>query len=73
MTPQAFIEKWRDVELKERSASQSHFNDLCRLLEVLDPQRRTPRAHGLSDDLTLKRFAEFPRQADSSFDLQQAK
>lgn len=37
MTPQEFIAKWRAVELKERSASQSHFNDLCRLLGVADP------------------------------------
>ena len=43
MTPQAFIEKWRDVELKERSASQSHFNDLCRLLEMLDPTTADPK------------------------------
>ncbi|RGP37733.1 class I SAM-dependent DNA methyltransferase [Pseudotabrizicola alkalilacus] len=37
MTPQEFIAKWRTVELKERSASQSHFNDICRLLGVDDP------------------------------------
>ncbi|MFN3723587.1 MAG: class I SAM-dependent DNA methyltransferase [Paracoccaceae bacterium] len=37
MTPQEFIAKWRAVELKERSASQSHFNDICRLLGVDDP------------------------------------
>ena len=37
MTPQEFIAKWRAVDLKERSASQSHFNDLCRLLEIPDP------------------------------------
>lgn len=37
MTPQDFITKWRNAELKERSASQSHFNDLCRLLELDDP------------------------------------
>lgn len=37
MTPQDFITKWRNTELKERSASQSHFNDLCRLLELDDP------------------------------------
>jgi type II restriction/modification system DNA methylase subunit YeeA len=43
MTPQAFIEKWRDIELKERSASQSHFNDLCRLLDVLDPTTADPK------------------------------
>ena len=27
-----FISKWRKVELKERSAAQEHFIDLCRLL-----------------------------------------
>ncbi len=37
MTPAAFIAKWRSNELKERSASQSHFNDLCALLGVVDP------------------------------------
>lgn len=37
MTPQDFITKWRNTELKERSASQSHFIDLCRLLELDDP------------------------------------
>ncbi|WP_278923700.1 class I SAM-dependent DNA methyltransferase [Pseudophaeobacter profundi] len=37
MTPQAFIKKWHANELKERSASQSHFNDLCKLLDIDDP------------------------------------
>jgi len=37
MTPQAFIEKWQQSELKERSASQSHFNDLCTLLGEQNP------------------------------------
>lgn len=37
MTPEEFIGKWRAVELKERSASQSHFSDLCRLLGLDDP------------------------------------
>ena len=32
MTPQDFIRKWRNAELKERSAAQEHFIDLCRLL-----------------------------------------
>ncbi len=37
MTPNDFIRKWRSNELKERSASQSHFNDLCALLGIVDP------------------------------------
>ena len=37
MTPHEFLSKWRNVELKERTASQSHFIDLCRLLDLEDP------------------------------------
>lgn len=43
MTPQDFIAKWRNTELKERSASQSHFNDLCSLLELDDPTTADPK------------------------------
>jgi hypothetical protein len=32
MTPQAFVAKWRGDTRKERSVSQEHFIDLCRLL-----------------------------------------
>lgn len=42
MTPYEFLKKWRNVDLKERSASQSHFNDLCALLDVLDPISADP-------------------------------
>ncbi|WP_197273262.1 MULTISPECIES: class I SAM-dependent DNA methyltransferase [unclassified Citromicrobium] len=43
MTPSEFIKKWRTVELKERTASQSHFNDICRLLEIDDPITVDPK------------------------------
>ncbi len=43
MTPHEFLRKWRNVELKERSASQSHFNDLCALLGVKDPVSADPK------------------------------
>ena len=43
MTPQAFITKWRNIELKERTASQSHFLDLCRLLDIPDPTTADPK------------------------------
>ena len=32
MTPHEFIAKWRASALKERSAAQEHFINLCRLL-----------------------------------------
>jgi type II restriction/modification system DNA methylase subunit YeeA len=37
MKPEEFIAKWRESTLGERSASQSHFNDLCELLGVPKP------------------------------------
>ena len=43
MTPQNFIDKWRNVELKERTASQSHFLDLCHLLDLPDPVSADPK------------------------------
>lgn len=43
MTPHDFLTKWRNVELKERSASQAHFIDLCRLLGVDDPIAADPK------------------------------
>jgi type II restriction/modification system DNA methylase subunit YeeA len=43
LTPQEFIETWKAVELKERSASQSHFNDLCRLLDIEQPTTADPK------------------------------
>ncbi|WP_212733870.1 hypothetical protein [Sulfitobacter sabulilitoris] len=48
MTPQAFIKKWRSVELKERTASESHFNELCHLLEIDDPITADPKGEWFS-------------------------
>ena len=42
MTPGEFIAKWRDSELKERSGSQEHFIDLCRLLGEQTPAQADP-------------------------------
>ena len=42
MTPAAFISKWRHVELKERSAAQEHFLDLCRLAGHPTPAAADP-------------------------------
>ena len=43
MNPKDFISKWRNVELKERTASHSHFNDLCKLLGIDDPVSADPK------------------------------
>ncbi|MGJ3232464.1 MAG: class I SAM-dependent DNA methyltransferase [Oceanicaulis sp.] len=43
MTPERFIEIWGRSELKERSAAQSHFNDLCDLLGEPRPHEADPK------------------------------
>ena len=42
MTPGDFIAKWRASELKESSAAQEHFIDLCRLLDEPTPAEGDP-------------------------------
>jgi hypothetical protein len=42
LTPQEFVDRWHDVALKERSAPQSHFIDLCRLLDQPTPTEAGP-------------------------------
>ena len=42
MTPDEFINKWRASALKERSGSQEHFLDLCRLLGEPTPAEVDP-------------------------------
>ncbi len=37
LTPQQFAQKWGASQLKERSGSQEHFIDLCRMLGVGAP------------------------------------
>lgn len=42
MTPTEFIKKWRAANLKERSAAQEHFLDLCRVLGEPTPAEADP-------------------------------
>lgn len=43
MTVREFISKWRRVELKERSAAQEHFIDLCHLVGHPTPAEADPK------------------------------
>jgi hypothetical protein len=43
VTPDQFISKWKAADLKERAAAQSHFNDLCELLDEAKPTDADPK------------------------------
>ena len=53
MTVAEFIGKWRDHELKERSAAQEHFIDLCRLVGHPTPAE----ADRIGESFTFERGA----------------
>src|SRR5215212_2347248 len=42
LTPQEFVNRWRGVTLTEKAASQSHFIDLCHLLDQPIPVEADP-------------------------------
>ena len=56
LSPQDFVAKWRHATLKERSASQSHFNDLRALLGQPALARR-PDGQGWADAWKMGSFA----------------
>jgi len=43
LSPQEFVAKWRHATLKERSAAQEHFIDVCRLIGHATPAEADPR------------------------------
>jgi len=55
MTPEAFIAKWRDATLKERSAAQEHFIDICRLLGEPTPAEADPKGEWYAFEFGAKK------------------
>ena len=49
------MNKWQRSTLKERSASQSHFNDLCRLLNLPEPNTADPTGTSYTFERPVKK------------------
>jgi len=60
MTPGKFVTKWRASELKERSASQEHFIDLCCLLDEPTPARHGVPPRGDIGACAMEAFGACP-------------
>ena len=78
MTPYEFISKWRASALKERSASQEHFIDLCRLLGEPTPAEADPTGETSScavlplssvGEMTLRLYGALSYSQNSARDL----
>jgi hypothetical protein len=48
MNVHEFVQKWKNVELTERSASQQHFLDLCELLGHPKPADADPKGESFT-------------------------
>ena len=65
MTPESFVAKWSQSELKERSACQEHFLDLCRLVGHPTPAEADPTG----ESFCFERFAEKQGGTDGFADV----
>jgi hypothetical protein len=62
VTPQHFVEKWSRFDLPERSASQQHFIDLCRMLG-----QPTPADHDATGaEYTFEKMVDVTEGASAS-------
>ena len=55
LTPQDFVAKWRHTTLKERSGSQEHFIDICRLLGHPTPAELDPKGEFFTFEADAKK------------------
>jgi type II restriction/modification system DNA methylase subunit YeeA len=56
VTPAEFVTTWRASKLKERSASHSHFNQLCELLNVSQPVIVDPTGESYTFERPVKKL-----------------
>ncbi|HRA67860.1 MAG TPA: hypothetical protein PL187_17660, partial [Caldilinea sp.] len=45
MTPDQFVAKWRNIQLKEKAGYVEHFTDLCRVVDHPTPAEADPAGH----------------------------
>lgn len=55
VTPQQFIDRWKPVALSERAAAQTHFNDLCLLVDHPTPIEADPRGEHFTFEKGLQK------------------
>lgn len=64
MSPEEFIAKWRAVTVSEVAASQSHFNDLCDLLDEPKPLEIDPNGERYAFEKHVFKLDGRPGRAD---------
>ena len=59
-----FIRCWKDSELPERAGAQSHFNDLCEILNEQHPAHADPKGAGYTFEKHVNKTGEDKGWAD---------
>ena len=79
ITPAQFVDKWRPVQLTERAAAQSHFNDLCDLLDHPKPLDVDPKGEWFTFEKGVKKagggdgFADVWKRANFAWEYKKKK
>ena len=58
LSPQEFVAKWRQTAVKERSGTQEHFIDLCRLVGHPTPVEDDPTGTRFTFESSHGRWAD---------------
>lgn len=64
ITPNKFVEKWENIDLKEISAAQSHFNELCDLVNHKKPVDADPSGEFFTFEAPVKKTGGNKGRAD---------
>ncbi len=64
MTAKQFIEKWEKVDTKEITFAQSHFNDICDLVNTPKPLQIDPKGEFFTFEIAARKFGGRPGRAD---------
>ena len=64
LTPSEFAAKWKGNQRTERAASQSHFNDLCEMLDVPTPNEADPKGEWFAFEKGAEKVAGGDGYAD---------
>lgn len=64
MTPQEFVNKWKYIDVKERTGYQQHFNDLCRVVGHKTPLEEDPKGEWFTFEAGAKKTAGSQGWAD---------
>ena len=65
MSVDEFVAKWRNAALRERANSQTHFNDLCAVLDVATPVEEDPSG----ESYTFEKHVDLPGGGSGDADV----